>query len=103
MKSDGRTVYGSNFDHKGETPGLGAEIATPMFQDEFVGKTITDDNGTYTGIKIYKGGTGTEDPHGVDGISGGTITSDGVGEMLMRTLAIYDVYLKTTTNSTATR
>lgn len=37
VKSDGRTVYGSNFDHKGETPGLGAEIATPMFQDELRG------------------------------------------------------------------
>ena len=36
----------------------------------------------------------TTDPHGVDGISGGTITSQGVDEMLMRTLAIYDVYFK---------
>ncbi|HQW07223.1 MAG: NADH:ubiquinone reductase (Na(+)-transporting) subunit C [Flavobacteriales bacterium] len=103
VKKDGRTVYGSTFDHKGETPGLGAEIATPMFQDQFAGKTITEENGTYTGIKVYKGGTGTTDPHGVDGISGGTITSDGVGEMLMRTLAVYDVFLKSTTNSTAAR
>lgn len=103
VKNDGRTVYGSNFDHKGETPGLGAEISTPIFQDQFPGKTITDDNGTYTGIKVYKGGTGTTDPHGVDGISGGTITGDGVAEMLMRTLAIYDVYLKSNTNSTAAR
>ncbi|MBK6549061.1 MAG: FMN-binding protein [Flavobacteriales bacterium] len=69
----------------GRDPDLGAEIATPMFQDQFAGKTITEENGTYTGIKVYKGGTGTTDPHGVDGISGGTITSDGVGEMLMRT------------------
>lgn len=101
--NDGRTIYGSNFDHKGETPGLGAEISTPIFQDQFAGKTITDDSGTYTGIKVYKGGSDTKDPHGVDGISGGTITGDGVGEMLMRTLAIYDVYLKSTTNSTAAR
>lgn len=103
VKDDGRTVYGSTFDHKGETPGLGAEISTPIFIDQFPGKTITDDNGTYTGIKVYKGGTGTSDPHGVDGISGGTITSDGVGEMLQRTLAIYDVYLKSINNSTAAR
>jgi Na+-transporting NADH:ubiquinone oxidoreductase subunit C len=101
VKKDGRTVYGSTFDHKGETPGLGAEISTPIFIDQFPGKTFTDENGTYTGIKVYKGGTGTTDPHGVDGISGGTITSDGVSEMLQRTLAIYDVYLKSINNSTA--
>ncbi|MBK9149321.1 MAG: NADH:ubiquinone reductase (Na(+)-transporting) subunit C [Flavobacteriales bacterium] len=94
VESDGRTVYGSVFDHKGETPGLGAEIATPVFYDQFPGKTITEDDGTYTSIKVYKGGTGTTDPHGVDGISGGTITSDGVHEMLKRTLAVYDTYLK---------
>lgn len=103
VKTDGRTVFGSTFDHKGETPGLGAEIATPIFIDQFPGKTITDENGTYTGIKVYKGGTGTADPHGVDGISGGTITSDGVSEMLLRTLAIYDVYLKSINNTTAAR
>jgi Na+-transporting NADH:ubiquinone oxidoreductase subunit C len=95
VEADGRTVYGSTFDHKGETPGLGAEIATPYFIDQFPGKTFTEDNGTYTGIKVYKGGTQTTDPHGVDGISGGTITSQGVDEMLMRSLAIYDKYLKT--------
>ncbi|HQV74554.1 MAG: NADH:ubiquinone reductase (Na(+)-transporting) subunit C [Flavobacteriales bacterium] len=93
-KVDGRTIYGSTFDHKGETPGLGAEIATPIFIDQFPGKTISEPDGTYTGIKVYKGGSMTTDPHGVDGISGGTITSQGVDEMLMRTLAIYDVYFK---------
>lgn len=94
VEKDGRTIYGSTFDHKGETPGLGAEIATPIFIDQFPGKTITEEDGSYTGIKVYKGGSQTTDPHGVDGISGGTITSDGVDEMLKRTLAIYDIYLK---------
>ena len=89
VEDDGRTVHGSLFDHKGETPGLGAEIATPMFEDQFPDKTITEADGTYTGIKVYKGGSQTTDPHGVDGISGGTITSDGVDEMLQRTLAVY--------------
>ncbi|MCB0770162.1 MAG: NADH:ubiquinone reductase (Na(+)-transporting) subunit C, partial [Flavobacteriales bacterium] len=96
VKDDGRTINGSTFDHKGETPGLGAEIATPIFEEPFEGKTFTDEEGAYTGIKVYKGGAGTTDPHGVDGISGGTITSQGVDEMLMRTLAIYDLYLKST-------
>lgn len=100
VQDDGRTIFGSTFDHKGETPGLGAEISTPMFEDEFKGKTITESDGTFTGIKVYKGGSMTTDPHGVDGISGGTITSQGVDEMLMRLLAIYDSYLKNDTKTT---
>jgi Na+-transporting NADH:ubiquinone oxidoreductase subunit C len=94
VDDDGRTILGSTFDHKGETPGLGAEIATPIFTKQFPGKTFVDEAGKFTSIKVYKGGTQTQDPHGVDGISGGTITSDGVGEMLARTLAIYDTYLR---------
>jgi Na+-transporting NADH:ubiquinone oxidoreductase subunit C len=95
MKDDGRTIYGSTFDHKGETPGLGAEISLPIFEEPFEGKTITDESGTFKGITVYKGGSQTTDPHGVDGISGGTITSQGVDEMLKRLLAVYDQYLKT--------
>ncbi len=95
IRDDGRTIYGSNFDHKGETPGLGAEISTPIFEDLFPGKTITDEQGNFKGITVYKGGSQTTDPHGVDGISGGTITSQGVDEMLKRLLAVYDKYLRT--------
>lgn len=97
VADDGRTVVGSTFDHKGETPGLGAEIALPIFTEQFPGKTFTDEQGEFKGITVYKGGTQTTDPHGVDGISGGTITSDGVGEMLKRTLAIYAIYLQSVT------
>lgn len=97
VDNDGRTVVGSTFDHKGETPGLGAEIALPIFTDQFPGKTFIDEQGQFKGITVYKGGTQTTDPHGVDGISGGTITSDGVGEMLKRTLAIYANYLQSVT------
>lgn len=93
VAEDGRTVLGSTFDHKGETPGLGAEIATPIFTKQFPGKQIADEQGTFTSIKVYKGGSNSDSPHGVDGISGGTITSDGVDEMLRRTLAIYHEYL----------
>jgi Na+-transporting NADH:ubiquinone oxidoreductase subunit C len=95
VQDDGRTIFGSTFDHKGETPGLGAEIATPVFENRFPGKTFTTDAGEFRGITVYKGGTNTTDPHGVDGISGGTITSQGVDEMLKRTLAVYDRFLQT--------
>lgn len=92
IASDGKTVVGAVFDHKSETPGLGAEINQASFQKPFEGKTIFDENGTYTGIKVMKGGAkGSE--HGVDAISGGTITSNGVTEMIVRTLKLYEPYL----------
>ncbi len=101
VEDDGRTIYGSTFDHKGETPGLGAEIAMSFFEDSFIGKTIADENGSFKGITVYKGGAQTKDPHGVDGITGGTITSQGVDEMLKRSLAIYHKYLSNVTGRTA--
>lgn len=93
IEQDLNTVHGSIFDHKGETPGLGAEIATEFFDKQFVGKTIHDDNGKYVSITVKKDATG--DPHGVNGITGGTITSNGVDEMLKRGMEPYDKYFRT--------
>ena len=45
LKDDFNTVVGVIFDHKGETPGLGAEISTSQFESQFVDKTIFDENG----------------------------------------------------------
>lgn len=87
-------VYGASFDHKGETPGLGAEINTSTFQQQFAGKAIFDEDGTFKPIRVIKGTADPSDPHGVSGISGGTITSNGVSEMIARTLARYENYLK---------
>jgi Na+-transporting NADH:ubiquinone oxidoreductase subunit C len=92
IANDGKTVVGAVFDHKSETPGLGAEINQASFQKPFEGKTIFDENGDYVGIKVMKGGA-QGSPNGVDAISGGTITSNGVTEMIVRTLKIYEPYL----------
>jgi Na+-transporting NADH:ubiquinone oxidoreductase subunit C len=89
---DLNTIYGATFDHKGETPGLGAEIATPAFAKQFVGKQIFE-NGTFTSVHILKGGAAPDDPHGVDAISGGTITSRGVEAMLKNSLTEYLPFL----------
>lgn len=91
ISADGKTVVGAVFDHKSETPGLGAEIAQASFQIPFKGKTIFDEKGDFTGIKTVKGGA-KGSAHGVDAISGGTITSNGVSEMIMRTLKLYEPY-----------
>jgi len=98
LEKDFRTVYGVTFGHKGETPGLGAEIATQAFQDQFEGKTIFDDNYNFTYIKVVKGGVVTmpadQQIHGVDAISGGTITSTAVSDMIKDCLSNYEAYIK---------
>ncbi|MDR1680328.1 MAG: NADH:ubiquinone reductase (Na(+)-transporting) subunit C [Prevotellaceae bacterium] len=92
LDDDLNTVYGATFDHKGETPGLGAEIATPAFAGQFIGKRIFED-GRFTSVLILKGGAAPDDPHGVDAISGGTITSRGVETMLKNCLTEYLPFL----------
>ena len=87
LEKDMDTVAGIIMAHKGETPGLGAEIATPKYQANFVGKTIFEDD-KFVSVKLRKGGA--KDPaHEVDAISGGTKTSDGVTAMLYNSLENY--------------
>lgn len=93
LESDYNTVYGATFDHKTETPGLGAEISQDFFEKQFNGKQIFE-NGNYVSIDVIKGGAPAGDKHSVDGITGGTITSDGVSDMLKNTLEVYAKYFK---------
>jgi Na+-transporting NADH:ubiquinone oxidoreductase subunit C len=81
MREDGNTVAGATFDHKSETPGLGAEIAYADFQAQFSGKEIMSD-GEFVSISVIKPGKSMNPSHEVDGISGGTITSNGLHDML---------------------
>ena len=98
LREDFNTVVGAVFDHQGETPGLGAEIAYPVFQKQFVGKQIFDDEGNFVSIAIVKGGVANSykvaPKHGVDAISGGTITSDGLANMIKTGLANYLNFFK---------
>lgn len=87
-------IAGATFDHKGETPGLGAEINKDWFEKPFIGKTIFDENGEFVSIQVVKGGADKSDMHGVDAISGGTITSDGLEDMVKDCLTNYLGYLK---------
>jgi Na+-transporting NADH:ubiquinone oxidoreductase subunit C len=91
LESDGNTVFGATFGHKGETPGLGAEISTPVFTDPFKGKKLLD-GANFVSIEVRKGDAAGE--HQVNGISGGTITSVGVQDMLKDCLAPYTDYFK---------
>lgn len=94
LDSNGSTIYGAYFAHQGETPGLGAEIEKPKFTDEFKGLNLFK-YGQFMPIAVVKAG---QKPQGgedyVDGVSGGTITSKGVGAMLDNCLTPYKSYLE---------
>lgn len=98
LDSNASTVYGAFFDHQGETPGLGAEITKDDFRSQFSGKEIFKAD-EFLPVAVVKAGqqpSGNEDY--VNGISGGTITSKGVGSMLDDCLAPYRNYLETIRN-----
>ena len=96
LNADKNTVYGTFFSHASETPGLGAEIALPKFQQQFSGKKILDANSAFVSIAILKAGQNAENQDQVDAISGGTITSKGVEDMLKNCIGQYEMYLKQT-------
>jgi len=93
FNDDLNTVSAAVFDHKGETPGLGAEINKASFQNAFAGKTIFE-GVEFTSIEVVKAGNAKGDIHKVDGISGGTITSVGVSDMIEERLSKYLPYFQ---------
>ena len=88
LNEDKKTVYGIFLGHQGETPGLGAEIATENFTSKF--QNINIQQGSGYGIAIVKGAANNQ----VESISGGTITSKGVEAMLKSYLTNYEAFLK---------
>ena len=92
LESDFKTIYGANFDHKSETPGLGAEIKYASYSDQYAGEMISDTTGAFQPIIVVKDGSGSGLNSKVDGITGCTITSKGVEEMTTRTLEVYVNY-----------
>lgn len=95
---DTMTVQGVFFDHKGETPGLGANIKQRYFMDDFKGESILD--GTeYAGIAVAKGNNDPtneiKDDNEVDALAGATITGDGLSAMIKESVNLYKSYLET--------
>lgn len=92
VDEDKNTIFGADFSHQGETPGLGAEISKPEFSKEFKGKKLFF-NGEFKSVAIVKPGKSVAGQDYVDGISGGTITSQGVDHMLFNSLNGYVKFL----------
>lgn len=94
LKSDFNTIAGVAFGHRAETPGLGAEIAdNARFSEQFEGTQLYDENGNYKSVTVVKGRV-TDEDHQVDGITGATVTNDGVTEMLERGMKYYFSYFE---------
>ncbi|WP_028023669.1 Na(+)-translocating NADH-quinone reductase subunit C [Enterovibrio calviensis] len=77
VETDGNTVGGIAYYQQGETPGLGGEVENPRWRSQFEGKLLFDDKGQ-PAIRMVKGGAQPGDIHGIDGLSGATLTSNGV-------------------------
>ncbi len=88
LESDMNTVSGIVLDHSGETPGLGAEIATPAHQAMYQGKQLFEGD-EFVSITLKKGGASEGNTHEVDAITGGTKTSDGVSAMIKGSVENY--------------
>lgn len=91
------TITGVYFDHKGETPGLGANIKMRFFMDDFIGESIVSDSG-YRAIEVVKG---NNDPLNsdksdaqVDALAGATITGNGVSAMIKESIRLYEPYFE---------
>ncbi len=93
VSDDMNTIFGANFDHEGETPGLGAEISTTGFEEQFKGKTLFETSGKLFSITVAKAGEAAPEEHKVDAISGGTITSKGLQKMLKDDFTGYEKFL----------
>lgn len=95
-------IQGAYFDHKAETPGLGANIKERFFMDDFIGEHLLDESGEFKSIEITKSNA---DPTNVDkidneidAIAGATITGNGVSAMLKSDLNLYVPYFKSLKN-----
>ncbi|MFD1614697.1 Na(+)-translocating NADH-quinone reductase subunit C [Gelatiniphilus marinus] len=94
-------VKGAYFDHKAETPGLGANIKQRYFMDDFIGEHLMN-NGVFKGIDVAKGNADPKNEdktdNEVDAIAGATITGDGVSAMIRSDLKLYVPYFETLKN-----
>ncbi len=93
VNADCETVYGIYFGHESETAGLGALIATDDFSNQFVGKRLTSADASHALSVVKNGSKKDDETTQCDGISGATLTGNGVSDMLQSTVAKYKNYL----------
>ena len=101
LEGDLEKVRGVTFYKHGETPGLGGECENPVWCAQWKGKSIRD-GGKLVGVKVKKGkvdpAIAEEKAHKVDGLSGATITSDGISRFVLSDLTAFEGYLASLKN-----
>jgi len=103
LETDLNTIKGTSFDHKTETPGLGARITSAEIRNRYNGKQVFDDNGNLVSIIMLKGENHPQsslDNHHIDGMSGATLTGNGVNDMLESYFKHYQGYINKSKNAT---
>lgn len=97
IDNDLNTIRGVAFDHKSETPGLGARISSDEIQKRYVGKKIFSNDNNLVSVSMLKGeGNAGLNEHQVDGMSGATLTGKGVNEMMANYLGCYISFINKT-------
>ena len=95
-------IRGIYFDHKAETPGLGANIKQRFFMDDFIGESLLDSQGNFKGVTVSKTNLDPKNDdkydNEVDAIAGSTITGDGVTAMIRSDLSLYQPYFNSLNN-----
>jgi len=99
-ETDFNTIYGIVFNHASETPGLGDGIVERKFQSKFLGKKIFDDKLQFVDLKVIKNRK-QENTKDVDALSGATLTSNGVQEMIKNCMSIYQKFIQQQNNTDA--
>ena len=93
LNKDKKTVFGAYFDHESETAGLGSRIKDEDFQNTFQKKQAYSDNGEIT-LQVVKAGTASDKTTQCDGITGATLTTNGVENMIKEYLGFYKAFLQ---------
>jgi len=106
LETDLNTIKGASYDHKSETPGLGARITSPDIIERYQGKKLFDPQGELVSVKMLKGENNPAtmlDEHHIDGMSGATLTGRGMNAMIESYFEYYSAYItkiKSSTSST---
>ncbi len=105
LETNLESIKGITFGHKGETPGLGARITEAEVQGRFSGKTFVDTNGNVVEMQMIKGENNPQSklgPHKIDGLSGATLTANGVNDMMNAYYGYYQNYFNKHVRNNAT-
>ncbi len=97
LNDDCQSVYGAYMSHASETAGLGALLVEPWFHDRFLGKKLFKEDGSKVALTVVKSGAVKDENYEVDGLTGATLTTNGVAAMVQEGLQKYIGFINSKT------